>query len=214
MCIVGFVRLVYCIFLKENISIFLFRFLWCLFLIDDKGMLVLVMAWRWTCEKPLPEPMVTYFPMFIWVNGTIWFIPDCQLGSRHGSFMVDMENYDVRLNMNWGVPKFSLDPRWAVMHCELTRLVGIPTKTPELHSPNRRQIARNYCCARGLWNSLARLAIAAGTMSHLVVDPTWIIYCTLDIIRPGSDVIPSYPKEPRAPSQYKDRLSQVWGFPC
>ena len=29
--------------------------------IDNKSALVQVMAWRWTSDKPLPEPMVTQF---------------------------------------------------------------------------------------------------------------------------------------------------------
>ena len=30
--------------------------------IDNKPALVQVMAWRWTGDKPLPEPMVAQFP--------------------------------------------------------------------------------------------------------------------------------------------------------
>ena len=36
-------------------------------LTDNKSTLVLVMAWRWTGDKPLPEPMLTQFPdTYMW----------------------------------------------------------------------------------------------------------------------------------------------------
>ena len=43
---------------------FRLKFHWSLFLkvqIDNKSALVQVMAWRWTGDKPLPEPMLTQF---------------------------------------------------------------------------------------------------------------------------------------------------------
>ena len=52
-----------CIFLNENDRIpirislkFVPRIL-----VDNKPALVWVMAWRWTGDKPLPEPMLTHF---------------------------------------------------------------------------------------------------------------------------------------------------------
>ena len=52
-----------CIFLNENDSIRIWFSL--KFVprspIDNKPALVQVMAWRWTGDKPLPEPMMTQF---------------------------------------------------------------------------------------------------------------------------------------------------------
>ena len=56
------------IFLNENVSILILISLKFVpnGLIDNTAALVWVMAWRWTGDKPLPEPMLTHFTEVGW----------------------------------------------------------------------------------------------------------------------------------------------------